>query len=97
MLYCDIVKSNINKKIADTLKNDWNKFWVSLTALEILLKDMKIEVSRFAGSWNVLLPIIYFIYFNSAYKNHITLYAHICCGWSFLHIFNPELPVSCSK
>ena len=31
---------------------------------------MKIEVSRFSGSWNVLLPIVYFIYYNSDYKNN---------------------------
>ena len=32
---------------------------------------MKIEVSRFASSWNVLLPIIYFIYYNPDYANNL--------------------------
>jgi len=68
MLYGDVVKSDINKKIADTMKNDWSKFNMSLTVLEKLLKDMKIEVSHFASSGNVLLPIIYF---NAEYGKHI--------------------------
>jgi uncharacterized protein with ParB-like and HNH nuclease domain len=71
MLYGDVVKSNINKGIADTLKNDWGKFKESLTNLEKLLNKMKIEVSRFMSSWNVLLPIVYFIYYNTQYDKHI--------------------------
>ena len=67
MLYGDVVKSNINKQIAENLKNDWNGFKKALTNLESLLKTMEIEVSRFSGSWNVLLPIIYYIYYNSEY------------------------------
>lgn len=31
---------------------------------------MKIEVSRFSSSWNVLLPIIYFMYYNPEYTNN---------------------------
>lgn len=31
---------------------------------------MKIEVSRFSSSWNVLLPIIYFMYYNPDYKDN---------------------------
>jgi hypothetical protein len=32
---------------------------------------MKIEVSRFSSSWNVLLPIIYFMYYNPDYTNNL--------------------------
>jgi hypothetical protein len=71
MLYGDVVKSNINKKIAEDLKNDWNGFKKSLTNLESLLKKMKIDVTRFSGSWNVLLPIIYYIYYNPEYEKNI--------------------------
>lgn len=71
MLYGDVVKSNINKKIAEDLKNDWNGFKEALTNLETMLKEMKIDVSRFSGSWNVLLPIIYYIYYNSEYDQNI--------------------------
>jgi uncharacterized protein with ParB-like and HNH nuclease domain len=70
MLYGDVVKSNINRKIAEELKNNWSDFKRALINLEELLKEMKIEVSRFAGSWNVLLPIVYFIYYNTEYKNN---------------------------
>ena len=64
MLYGDVVKSNISKKIAEELKNNWNAFKKALKDLERVLKGMKIEVGRFSSSWNVLLPIIYYIYYN---------------------------------
>lgn len=71
MLYGDVVKSNINKKIAEDLKNDWNLFKKALSNLESLLKEMKIDVSRFSSSWNVLLPIIYYVYYNPEYNKNI--------------------------
>ena len=39
--------------------------------LEGILKDMNIEIKRFASSWNVLLPIIYCIYYNPEYNNNL--------------------------
>lgn len=71
MLYGDVVKSNINKKIEEDMKNDWNEFKKTLTNLESLLKEMKIDVRRFSSSWNVLLPIIYYIYYNPNYDKNI--------------------------
>ena len=50
MLYGDVIKSNINKQIAEELKNNWSEFKKALKNLEALLKEMKIEVSRFSGS-----------------------------------------------
>lgn len=70
MLYGDVVKSNISKKIADELKNNWSDFRKALKNLEAVLKDLKIEVNRFSSSWNVLLPILYFIYYNPDYKKN---------------------------
>lgn len=71
MLYGDVVKSNISKKTAEELKNNWGAFKKALTDLETVLKGMKIEVSRFSSSWNVLLPIIYFIYYNPEYNKNL--------------------------
>lgn len=71
MLYGDVVKSNINKKIAEDMKNDWSGFKKALKNLESMLKAMKIDVSRFSGSWNVLLPIIYYIYYNPDYDKNV--------------------------
>lgn len=70
MLYGDVVKSTINKQIAEELKNNWSDFKKTLRNLEGILKEMKIEVSRFSSSWNVLLPIIYFIYYDPDYNNN---------------------------
>ena len=71
MLYGDVVKSNINKQIAEDLKNNWQDFRKALKNLEEVLKGMKIEVSRFSSSWNVLLPIIYFMYYNPDYATNL--------------------------
>ncbi|ULQ61034.1 DUF262 domain-containing protein [Brucepastera parasyntrophica] len=71
MLYGDVVKSNINRSIVDTLKKDWSKFRKALIDLEKLLMQMKIDINRFSNSWNVLLPIIYYIYYNSEYSKNI--------------------------
>lgn len=71
MIYGDVVKSNISKQIANELKNNWSEFKKAFKNLEIVLKDMNIGVNRFASSWNVLLPIIYFIYYNPEYKKNL--------------------------
>lgn len=64
MLYGDVVKSNISKKIAEELKNNWTAFKMALKNLEGVLNSLRIEVSRFSSSWNVLLPVLYYIYYN---------------------------------
>ena len=64
MLYGDVVKSNINRQIAEELKNNWTAFKKALKNLESVLKALHIEVSRFSSSWNVLLPVLYYIYYN---------------------------------
>ena len=70
MLYANVVKSNISKNTAMTLKNDWENFKQTLIKLEKLLKSFNIEVSRFSSSWNVLLPIIYAIHYNPDYTDN---------------------------
>jgi uncharacterized protein with ParB-like and HNH nuclease domain len=69
MLYGDVVKSNINRKISEELKNNWSSFKRALKNLETVLKSLRIEVSRFSSSWNVLLPVLYYIYYNP--ENHV--------------------------
>lgn len=71
MLYGDVIKSNISKKIATALKDNWSNFRKALEDLEYILKGLKIQVSRFSGSWNVLLPILYSIYYNPNYRDNI--------------------------
>ena len=71
MLYGDVVKSNINKQIADELKNNWNDFKKSLNNLKDVLRSLHIDISRFSSSWNVLLPVLYSIYYNPDYDKSI--------------------------
>lgn len=67
MLYGDVVKSNINKKTADELYNNWKDFKRALQKLDELLQSFNIDTAHFSSSWNVLLPIVYFIYNNPDY------------------------------
>lgn len=71
MLYGDVVKSNISKATAEELKNNWQDFKKALKNLDDVLRSIKVDTSRFASSWNVLLPILYFIYFNPDYKDNV--------------------------
>lgn len=70
MLYSNVLKSNISKSTATILKNDWENFKYTLDKLELLLKTFNVEVSHFASSWNVLLPIIYTIHYNPNYEDN---------------------------
>ena len=74
MLYGDVVKSNISRKFVDELKNkdNWAGFKLALSNLEALLKEMNVEVSRFSRNWNVLLPIVYTIYYNPDYADNLS-------------------------
>ncbi|MCL1953622.1 MAG: DUF262 domain-containing protein, partial [Firmicutes bacterium] len=78
MLYGDVLKSNINKKIVDTLKNNLEEFKLSLNKLEELLNGFNIDIKKFESSWNVLIPIIYYIYINSNYiQNKSSILAYL--------------------
>jgi hypothetical protein len=57
--------------VADSLRSNWNIFRKSLSNLENLLKEMRVDIARFSGPWNVLLPILYYIYYNPEYINNI--------------------------
>ena len=71
MLYGDVIKSTINRNLATQLKDNWNSFKKALKNLSVFLKGLNINISRFSNSWNVLLPIIYVIYFNpDTYQNY---------------------------
>lgn len=73
MLYGDVIKSTISKSIANDLINNWNMFKSALINLSNLLDDLKIDIKRFVNGWNVLLPIIYHIYYNPTdYLDSIT-------------------------
>lgn len=69
MLYGNVEKTNINKQIAEDLKNNWDYLKIALKNLKTFLDDMKINISRFSGSWNVLIPLIFSIYYNHDYKD----------------------------
>lgn len=72
MLFGDVIKSTINKNLANQLHANWNNFKNSLKKLSEFLKKEKINISRFNNGWNVLLPIIYVIYYNpEKYLEHI--------------------------
>lgn len=72
MLFGNVEKTNINKQIAEDLKNNWDYLKRAMINLKGFLDDVKINISRFSGSWNVLIPLIYSIYHNHDYKQDYT-------------------------
>lgn len=70
MLYGDVLKSTISRKVVDELRDNWGQFKKALSNLDKLLKEFKIDISRFAGSWNVLLPVIYSVYYDHSYAEN---------------------------
>lgn len=65
MLYGkDVTKFIVTPEMVETLKNEWKKFKDALDKLEELFGDMHIDLRRFSSYWNVLVPVIYYIYLN---------------------------------
>jgi len=78
MLYGDVLKSTISRKVVDELRNNWGQFKKALSNLDKLLREFKIDISRFASSWNVLLPVIYSVYYDHNYtENAEAIHAYI--------------------
>lgn len=71
MIYGDVVKSNISKQVADDLKNNWEYFKQTLNNTAKLIKSLNISITKFSNSWNILVPIIFTIYYNPNYMNCI--------------------------
>lgn len=71
MLYGDVIKSNINKQIAEDLKNDWSGYKQALKDTELVLNELRIDIRRFSSSWNVLLPVIYYVYYSDGFRGNI--------------------------
>ncbi len=69
MIYGDVIKSNINKQVATDLKDNWSDFKLALKNTANLLSDLNIDIERFTNSWNVLIPIVFCIYYNPDYLN----------------------------
>jgi len=67
MLFGDVVKSNISKAVVTSLKDNWADFVMSLDSLKELIKSFNIDFQRFQSSWNVLLPILYCVFYNPNY------------------------------
>lgn len=69
MIFGNVEKTTINKQIAEDLKNNWESLKLALKNLKIFLEDSRINISRFSGSWNILIPLVYLIYYNHDFKN----------------------------
>lgn len=71
MLYGNVVKANISKGLVNQLRDDWVEFKRTLTELDMLLGGLGIDTSRFASSWNVLLPVIYYVHYNPSFREGV--------------------------
>lgn len=69
MLYSRDVKGEIDGRIARILRDDWGVFTQAMQNLADLLNSMNIKISHYCNSWNILIPMIYSVRYNSvAYK-----------------------------
>ena len=71
MLYGDVTKTNINQRIAATLRDNWVNFRNALNNLETVLNSLNTEAAHFTNRWNVLLPIFYYIYNNPNFAENL--------------------------
>lgn len=79
MLYGDVVKSNITRQVAANLKNNWDCVVKAFENTAQILNELNIDVSRFRNSWNILVPIIFFVYYQPHYVEYmdgISAYIH---------------------
>ncbi len=70
MLFGDVVKSSIDRTVVNDLKDNWSEFVISLGNLHKLIKSFNIDFQRFQTSWNVLLPILYSVFYNPHYEEN---------------------------
>ncbi len=61
MLYGDVSKSCIDKKVADSLKSNWSKFRRNLDNLQLVLQNLGMFIDDFSDRWNVVVPVIFLI------------------------------------
>lgn len=71
MLYGDVSKSCIDRTVADSLKNHWDKFKRNLDDLKIVLEKLNMFVDDFSSRWNVVLPVIFLIDRNPDFMGYI--------------------------
>lgn len=78
MLYGDVAKTNINQSIATELRDNWGNFRNALNNLETILHALDTEADHFSDRWNVLLPVLYYIYYNPNFaENSATIKVYI--------------------
>ncbi|MBR5096027.1 MAG: DUF262 domain-containing protein [Treponema sp.] len=71
MLYGDVSKSCIDKKVADSLKNNWSKFCRNLDNLQLVLRTLGMFIDDFYDRWNVVVPVIFLIDRNPDFLENI--------------------------
>lgn len=70
MLFGKVDKTIINKEIAENLKNNWEHLKKAFRNLQKFLDENKIDIARFSGVWNVLIPLVYAIYYNHSWQEN---------------------------
>lgn len=72
MLYGDVTKTIINKKVADNLKNNWSNFKIAFKNMQNAFEKLNIDIKRFVNDYTKLVPILYHIYNNpNTYENDL--------------------------
>lgn len=64
VLYGDVTKTIINKKVADDLKNNWSDFKIAFKNLQNAFEKLNVDTKHFVNDYTKLVPLIYHIYHN---------------------------------
>ena len=64
MLYENNVAVNLGRTIISGLRNNWSNVKKSLALTNKFLKSCNINVRSYKPRWNVLVPVVYFVYSN---------------------------------
>lgn len=77
ILFEDNVAAPLGGKVIYGLRDNWGKIKKALAATSDLLNSLNIKIESYKSRWNVLLPVIYFVYSNPnncKYKDDILAY-----------------------
>jgi uncharacterized protein with ParB-like and HNH nuclease domain len=70
MIFEENVASSIGRTVINGLKNNWDKIKNALAETASFLGTIGINIESYKSRWNVLLPVIYFVYSNDNYRHY---------------------------
>lgn len=70
ILFEDNVAAPLGETVINGLRNNWTEIKDALAATSVFLNSLNIKIESYKSRWNVLLPVIYFVYRNPNYEGY---------------------------